>query len=83
MKAQIEQTLEETQRYKDEIQIGSDDLAEKKKVLAQLMGELATRMSLPETQTKEISTLELENRELKKRLDEMKGLWNQSTNEVE
>ena len=83
MKAQIEHTVEDSQKLKDETQVASEDLSEKKKVLADLMAELATRMSLPETQTKEISTLELENRELKKRLQELKELWQQSTDEVE
>ena len=83
MKAQIEKIAEETGRLKETSQAAIDELAEKKKVLAELMGVLATRMSLPETQTKEISTLELENRELTKRVQELKLLWQQSTDEVE
>ena len=47
------------------------------------MAELAERMALPETQTKEISTLEFENTSLKKRRDDLKKLWQQSSNEVE
>lgn len=83
MKANIEHIVEESQRLKEESQQAGEELAERKKELATLMGELATRMSLPETQTKEIATLELDNRQLKKRVEELKSMWQASTNEVE
>ncbi|KAK8875466.1 hypothetical protein M9Y10_005632 [Tritrichomonas musculus] len=83
LKAKIEQIVEETQQLKDGSQGDIEELAEKKKVLGDLMAQLAERMALPETQTKEISDLEMENRELTKRRDELKQMWQQSTNEVE
>lgn len=83
LKAQIEQIVEETQQMKDSSQSDIEELAEQKKILCDLMAELAERMALPETQTKEISTLEMENRELRSRRDDLKELWQKSTNEVE
>lgn len=83
LKAQIEQTVETTQSLKESAATATEQLGEKKKVLAELMGELAQRMSLPETQTKEIATLELENRELKKRKQELQNMWQKSIDEVE
>lgn len=83
LKAQIEAIIEETQQLKDNSKGDIEELAEKKKIHCELMAELAERMALPETQTKEIATLELENRELKKRRDELREMWQASTNEVE
>jgi len=82
-KAQIEKIVEETQMLKENSQRDMEELSIRKKELAELMGDLAQRMSLPETQTKEIASLELENRELKKRVQELKDLWTQATDEVE
>lgn len=83
LKAQIEALVEETQQLKESSKGDVEELAEKKQILCDLMAELAERMALPETQTKEIAALELENRDLKKRRDELKQLWQKSTDDVE
>jgi chromosome segregation ATPase len=83
LKAQIESTTDETQKLKEAMKVDQEELGEQKKVLATLMGELAERMALPEVQTKEIATLELVNRELKSRRDELRQLWQTVTTEVE
>ena len=83
LKAQIEALVEETQQLKESSKGDVEELAEKKQILCDLMAELAERMALPETQTKEIAALELENRDLKKRRDELKQLWRKSTDDVE
>ena len=83
LKTQIEALIEETQQLKESSKGEADELTEKKQLLCDLMAELAERMALPETQTKEIAALELENRDLKKRRDELKELWQKSTDEVE
>ncbi|OHS94326.1 hypothetical protein TRFO_11181 [Tritrichomonas foetus] len=83
LKAKIESIVEETQQLKESSQSDIEQLEEKKKILCDLMAQLAERMALPETQTKEIAALEMENRELTKRRDELKELWQNSTDEVE
>jgi chromosome segregation ATPase len=83
MKAQIESIVEETQVLKDTSRADLEELSEQKKILCDLMAELAEKMALPETQTKEIATLEMENRELKARRDDLKELWRQATENVE
>lgn len=83
LKAQIEQIVEDTQQLKEGSQGNTEELAQQKEILCDLMAQLAERMTLPETQTKEITTLEMENRELVKRRDELKEMWSRSTTEVE
>ena len=83
LKARIESIVEDSQQLKESTQSDTEALAEKKKILYDLMAQLAEKMALPETQTKEIASLEMENRELTKQRDELKQLWQESTNEVE
>jgi DNA repair exonuclease SbcCD ATPase subunit len=83
LKAQIETTTDETEKLKETMKVEQEALETEKKTLAAVMGELAERMALPEVQTKEIATLELVNRELKTRRDELRELWKTATTEVE
>jgi chromosome segregation ATPase len=83
LKAEIERVLDDTQKLKETAKTDQEELAEQQKIMCDLMGELAERMALPETQTKEIATLELANRDRKQRRDELKGLWEKVTAEVE
>ncbi|KAH0787084.1 putative vesicular transport factor uso1p [Histomonas meleagridis] len=83
LEAKIEHIVEESQEFKTNTETYKKKIDEQKQVLCNLMTELAERMALPETQTKEISILEAKNNELKSQRDNLKNLVKKSTEQVE